>query len=120
MQYCAQGSLKLEHGHVHVILDANNDPELVIERVKVNVYSETCLFWLSLGQNFLTLLNSGYITQVTLYVNDTFGDYFNGQFRQVTTLYSDLIRQVSLYNHYQNHHFRWLQKVNARITTAWL
>jgi len=32
-----------------------------------------------------------------MYVNDTFGDYFNGQFRQVTILYSDLIRQVSLY-----------------------
>ena len=120
MQYCAQGSLKLEHGHVHVILDANNDPELVIERVKVNVYSETCLFWLSLGQNFLTLLNSVYITQVTLYVNDTFADCFNGQFRQVTTLYSDLIRQVSLYSHYHNPHFHCLQKVNARIITTWL
>ena len=59
---------------------------------------ETCLFGSPLGQNFLTLLNRWlYITQVTLYVNDTFGDCFNGQFRQVTTLYSDLITQVSLY-----------------------
>ena len=61
-----------------------------------NIYycSETCL---PLGQNSWPYYTGGYITQVTLYVNDTFGDYFNGQFRQVTILYSDLIRQVSLY-----------------------
>jgi len=33
---------------------------------------------------------------ITLYTNDTFGDYCNAQFRQVTLLYSDLIGQVSL------------------------
>ena len=47
---------------------------------------------------------SGLIKQVAvlhrslcMHVNDTYGDCFNGQFRQVTILYSDLIRQVSLY-----------------------
>jgi len=49
----------------------------------------------------LTLLNRWlYITQVTLYVNDTIGDCFIGQFRQVTILYSDLIKQGSLYDYY--------------------
>ena len=47
---------------------------------------------------------SGLIKQVAalhrslcMHVHDTYGDCFNGQFRQVTILYSDLIRQVSLY-----------------------
>jgi len=35
--------------------------------------------------------------QFTLYTNDTFGNCYNDQFRQVTLLFSDLIRQVSLY-----------------------
>ena len=62
-------------------------------------YSETCLFWSPLGQNLLTLLikAGGCIRQITLYTNDTVRDFYNGQFRQVTLLYSDLIRQVSLY-----------------------
>jgi len=38
-----------------------------------------------------------------LYVNDTFGDCFNGQFRQVTILYSDLIRQVPYTYPYHNY-----------------
>ena len=38
--------------------------------------------------------------QVTLYTVGTCGDFYNGingQFRQVTSLCSDLIRRVSLY-----------------------
>ena len=34
--------------------------------------------------------------QVTLYIVGTCGDFYNGQFKQVTSLCSDLIRQVSL------------------------
>ena len=32
-----------------------------------------------------------------MYTNDIFGDYYIGQFRRVTLLYSNLIRQVSLF-----------------------
>ena len=81
-----------------VVLIIGQTQTIVYKRA-ICTYSETCLFRSPLSQNFLILLNRCYITQVTLYVNDTFGDYFDGQFRQVAILiYSDLIRQVSLYN----------------------
>ena len=43
--------------------------------------------------------------KVALYVNDTFGDFVVGLFKQVTLLHSDhhnLIRQVLLYYKYQS------------------
>ena len=52
------------------------------------LFSETCLFWLPIGQNLLTLFSK--------WLQDTFGDYQVGLFKQVTLLHSDLIRQVSL------------------------